>query len=327
MRVGRPVRAAAVRASLSHNLDPSCVTGSRVVAEGGVMGQVRVGLVGAGPWAEMVHAPALAAGPDTTLAGIWARRPEAARALADAHGVPAFERLGDLFEACEAVAFCVPPAVQAELGVLAAKAGKALLLEKPLAADLDGARRLAGAIEEAGVASQMLFTFRYSSATAEFLDRARLIEPFGGHAANVSGALHGGPFATPWRLERGAVLDIGPHMIDLLDAALGPVVAVRAHGDPLGWVGLLLEHEGGAVSEASLSMAARGDTPPSRVEVYGRRGSAALLGSDLGDVFPEVVRQFAATVRAGGGHPLDARHGLRLQEVIDEAERQLLRTG
>ncbi|GII35150.1 Gfo/Idh/MocA family protein [Planotetraspora phitsanulokensis] len=288
------------------------------------MEPVSVGLVGAGPWAEMVHAPALAAGPHTRLAGVWARRPQAADELAGKHRVPSFERLEELFDLCEAVAFCVPPGVQAELGVLAAKAGKAVLLEKPLAADLDGARRLADAIGEAGVASQMLFTFRYAPATTAFLGRARALRPFGGRAADTSGVLYGGPFATPWRLERGALLDIGPHMIDLLDAALGPVVSVRAHGDPLKWVGLLLEHEGGAVSEASLTMAAGGDLPPARVEVYGVEGNASLLGSEVGDdAFPAVAREFARTVRSGGGHPLDARHGLRIQEIIADAERQL----
>ncbi|ETK36064.1 dehydrogenase [Microbispora sp. ATCC PTA-5024] len=283
-----------------------------------------VGLVGAGPWAGMVHAPALAKGPHTRLAGVWARRPEASRALAAAHGAPAFERLEDLFDASEAVAFSVPPAVQADVAGRAAKAGKALLLEKPLAADLDGARRLAAAIAEAGVASQMVFTFRYSPATTAFLEAARALRPFGGHAAYISGGLNGGPFATPWRLERGAVLDLGPHMIDLLDAALGRVVGVRAHGDPLGWAGLLLEHESGAVSEASLTMRAGGETPPARVEVYGAEGNATLLGSDLGDdAFAEVARQFAETVRRGGGHPLDAAHGLRIQEILEEAERGL----
>ena len=211
---------------------------------------ISVGLVGAGPWAEMVHAPRLAAGPDTRLAGVWARRPEAARRF----GAPVFERIEELFDNCEAVAFSVPPAVQAELGVLAAKAGKALLLEKPLAADLDGARRLAGAIAEAGVASQMVLTWRYSAATRAFLARVSAIEPFGGHAANITGAMLGGDFATPWRLERGAILDVGPHMIDLLEASLGRVVGVRAHGNPRGWVGLLLEHETGSVSEASLCL-------------------------------------------------------------------------
>ncbi|GAA4555368.1 Gfo/Idh/MocA family oxidoreductase [Planotetraspora kaengkrachanensis] len=283
-----------------------------------------MGLVGAGPWAEMVHAPELAAGPHTRLAGVWARRREAADELAARHRVPSYERLEDLFDRCEAVAFCVPPAVQAELAVLAAKAGKAVLLEKPLAADLDGARRLADAIGEAGVASQMVFTFRYSPATTAFLERARALRPYGGHASSLSGVLHGGAFATPWRLERGALLDIGPHVIDLMDAALGPVASVRAHGDPLGWVGLLLDHTGGAVSEVSLTMAGSGDLPPTRVDVYGAEGSATLLGSEIGDdAFAAVAREFAGTVRRGGGHPLDARHGLRMQEIIADAERQL----
>ncbi|MEU6997437.1 Gfo/Idh/MocA family oxidoreductase [Nonomuraea sp. NPDC046570] len=283
------------------------------------MEPLAVGLVGAGPWAEMAHAPMLAAGPYTRLAGVWARRPEAAARL----GAPVYERIEELFDACEAVAFCVPPAVQAELGVLAARAGKAVLLEKPLAADLDGAKRLAGAIAEAGVPSQMLLTMRYASETRDFLARCALIEPFGGHAANVSGALlGGGPFATPWRLERGALLDVGPHVVDLLDAALGEVVGVRAHGNPLGWVGLLLEHAGGAVSEASLCMAATGDLPPATFAVFGAKGSAVLPHFEH-DPLDVVAEEFARTVRQGGGHPLDAAHGLRLQHVIAEAENQL----
>ncbi|MFE3448230.1 Gfo/Idh/MocA family protein [Nonomuraea sp. NPDC059194] len=283
------------------------------------MEPLAVGLVGAGPWAEMAHAPMLAKGPHTRLAGVWARRPEAAARL----GAPVYERIEELFDNVEAVAFCVPPAVQAELGVLAAKAGKALLLEKPLAADLDGARRLAGAVAEAGVPSQMLLTLRYSPQAREFLSRCAEVEAFGGQATAVSGTLTGGgPFATPWRLERGALLDVGPHVIDLLDAALGRVVGVRAHGDPLRWMGLLLDHEGGAVSEVSMSMSAAGDFTPMRVEVYGAAGSVQLPAFD-DDPLDVVAEEFAATVRRGGGHPLDAARGLHLQEIIAEAEAQL----
>ena len=285
---------------------------------------VAVGLVGAGPWAGMVHAPRLAAGPHTRLAGVWARRPEASAELAATYGTPSFADVEELFETCEAVAFAVPPDVQGELAVRAARAGKAVLLEKPLAMDLDGARRLTEAIEEAGVASQMVFSLRYSDAARSFLDRVRGLEPFGGYGSFVSSVLSGGPFATPWRLERGALLDLGPHIVDLLDAALGPVVAVRAHGDPLAWLGLMLEHEGGAVSEASLSMAGAGELPPARIEVYGRQGHALLDWSDAGDdSFATMVAEFATTVRNGGGHPLDARHGLRIQEILAAAEAQL----
>ncbi|MFC5833234.1 Gfo/Idh/MocA family protein [Nonomuraea insulae] len=283
------------------------------------MEPLAVGLIGAGPWARMAHVPMLARGPHTRLAGVWARRPESAAEL----GAPVFTKIEELFDHCEAVAFCVPPAVQAEYAVLAARAGKALLLEKPLADSLDNARRLADAVGEAGVASQMVLTLRYAPQTHAFLARCAEIEPFGGHAANISGALLGDhPFRTPWRVERGALLDVGPHVIDLLDAALGRVTGVRAHGRSLGWTGLLLEHEGGAVSEASLCMAAAGDPSPPTFAVYGRTGSAVLPHFD-DDPLETVAGEFARTVRDGGGHPLDAAHGLRLQRIIAEAEAQL----
>ncbi|MFC4014894.1 Gfo/Idh/MocA family protein [Nonomuraea purpurea] len=283
------------------------------------MEPVAVGLIGAGPWAERAHAPMLSKGPHTRLAGVWARRPEAAARL----GAPVFERIEELFDACEAVAFCVPPAVQAELAVRAARAGKALLLEKPLADSLEGAQRVADAVAETGVTSQMALSMRYTAASRAFLARCAEIEPIGGHAAAISGALlDGHHFATPWRLKRGALLDVGPHVIDLLDAALGPVTGVRAHGDPLGWTGLLLEHEGGAVSEASLCMVAGGERPPSIFAAYGRSGSA-VLGPFEDDPKANLVEEFARTVRQGGGHPLDAAHGLRLQRIIAQAEAQL----
>ncbi|MEU8398405.1 Gfo/Idh/MocA family oxidoreductase [Nonomuraea sp. NPDC048892] len=282
------------------------------------MEPVAVGLVGAGPWARMAHGPMLAKGPHTRLAGVWARRPESAAEL----GAPVFTRIEELFDHCEAVAFCVPPAVQAEYAALAARAGKALLLEKPLADSLDNARRLADVIAETGVPSQMVLTLRYAAQTRDFLARCAEIEPFGGHAVNISGTLLGDhPFATPWRLERGALLDVGPHVIDVLDAALGRVTGVRAHGRSLGWTGLLLEHEGGAVSEVSLCMTTPGEAPPQTIAVYGRTGSAVLPHFEE-DPLETVAEEFARTVRQGG-HPLDAAHGLRIQRIIAEAEAQL----
>ncbi|MGH3243761.1 MAG: Gfo/Idh/MocA family protein [Spirillospora sp.] len=286
---------------------------------------VAVGLVGAGPWAGMVHAPVLAAGPSTRLAGVWARRPEASAELAGKHGAPSFARVEELFDACEAVAFSVPPDVQADLAVRAVRAGKAVLLEKPLAMDLDGAHRLTDAIAEAGVPSQMVLSMRYSRAARAFIERARGLEPFGGFATFVSSVANGGPFATPWRLDKGPLLDHAPHIVDLLDAALGPVTAIHAHSrDRIAWVALTLEHEGGATSQAALSMARVDDPAPPLVEIYGRKGNARVDFGELGDdAFPTMVAEFAAAVRGGPRHPLDAAHGLRLQKILAAAEAQL----
>jgi predicted dehydrogenase len=287
---------------------------------------VAVGLVGAGPWASLVHAPVLAAGPHTRLAGVWARRPEAAAELAAKHGTTPQASIDALFDTCEVIACCVPPDVQAEVAVRAARAGKHLLLEKPIAGDLDGAERLVDAVGEAGVLSMIVLSWRYSSVVRSFVDEARSFAAFGGRGQFVSGALLGGMFATPWRLERGPLLDLGPHLVDLLDATLGPVTAVRAHGDLRTWVGLLLDHEGGAASEASMCASSGLQPHRSGVELYSTAGVLDLdAGTAVGPAaFATLTEELATMVRTATPHPLDVHHGLHLQRVLADAEAQLL---
>ena len=288
------------------------------------MSPLRVGLVGAGPWAGLFHAPMLAAGPETELAGVWARRPEAAEELAGRHGSRAFPRYEDLLDVCEAVAFAVPPNVQATLAAVAAGAGKAVMLEKPLGLSLPEATRLADAVGEAGVGSSVVLTWRYSPAVRAFLHAAAGVAPVGGRAWFLSGALLGGWFSTPWRLQWGALPDVGPHVIDLLDAAMGPVTDIRAHGDSLRWVGLLLEHEGGGVSEASLSGTVDPEARRSGCEVYSAAKSAVIdTGSVSADAVGVLRAEFATHARDPKPHPLDVHRGVYLQRLIDDAQSQL----
>lgn len=286
---------------------------------------IRVGLVGAGPWAAIVHAPMLAAGPGTTLQAVWARRSEAARELADRHGAAVAASTDELFERCQAVAFAVPPAVQAALAPEAARAGCALLLEKPIAADLAGAEALAAAVGEAGVASMVVLSWRYAAEVRSFLEAAAGFEAYGGMGRFLSAGLLAGPFKTPWRLERGPLLDLGPHVIDLLDAALGTVTAIRASGELADWVTLQLEHESGVASSAVLSGTTAVEPHWAGVELYGPAGVLEVdcAGAVGTDAFATLTAEFAAACR-GKHHPLDVRRGLHLQRLLDQAEGQLL---
>lgn len=281
---------------------------------------LRVGVVGAGPWAQMVHAPMVARHPHTTLAGVWARRPDAAAALAAAHDSTAAATFAELLDRCDAVAFAVPPDVQAEMAIVAARAGKTLLLEKPIALDLDAAERLADAVGHAGVGSQVVLSWRYSEAVRAFLAEVAASSPIGGRGHFLSGAALGGPFATPWRHEHGPLLDLGPHLIDTLDAALGPVVGVRAHGDPQRWVGLLFDHASGVVSEASLSARSGADPGQAGVEVHTEAGvievdATAAVGPAA---MVAVVDELVATA-GGTPHALDVHRGLHLHRILAAA--------
>ncbi|MCC6650995.1 MAG: Gfo/Idh/MocA family oxidoreductase [Candidatus Eisenbacteria bacterium] len=279
---------------------------------------VAVALAGAGPWATNAYAPMLAAGPETRLAGVWARRGEAARELAAAHGVPAFTSFEALLASCEAVAFAVPPDVQAELGVLAARAGRHLMLDKPLALELPDAERLAEAALGAGCVTQLMLTHRFRSTTSSWLEQARASGAIGARLAFLSGAFVRGPYACPWRREHGALHDLGPHAFDLLEGALGPIVHITGRGDPRRWVSLACEHEGGAVSDLSLSGVMTLPQTVFTLECYGPQGALAFdaVAASAESPWGEVRRLFARAVRGGPRSPHDVRRGLELQRLI-----------
>ena len=289
---------------------------------------LRMGLVGAGPWAGMVHAPLLAGGPGTSLVVVWARRHDAAEELASRYGAVAAASYEDLLDQCDAVAFAVPPDVQAELATRAAQAGKHLLLEKPLAFELADAERLAAAVDEAGVSTLMFLTNRFTAEVRDFLDRVAGTRPQGAQISFVSGGSRPGAFfATPWRVERGALLDLGPHVLDLLDATLGPIAEVTAVGDPTRMVALTTRHQSGLVGQALLSITAEGAEGALVCKVHTDAGPVVFDSTTVSDqtgFFPTIAGELAETVATGRAHPLDVRRGLMLQRLVDQAEQSLV---
>jgi predicted dehydrogenase len=286
---------------------------------------IAVALIGAGPWAEKAYAPMLAAGPETRLAAVWSRRPEAAQALAAAHGSVAVETFDAALARCEAVAFAVPPDVQAELGIRAARAGKALLLDKPLALTLEAAERLTRAVEDAGVVTQLMLTHRFRSRTASFIEQAHTWDTIGGRLAFLSSAFLRGPYACAWRKEHGALHDLGPHAFDLLEAAVGPIESIAGRGDPRRYVALGCRHANGAVIDVALSGAMPIESSVFRVDLYGPRGTLEFdaVAASVEEPWAEVRRRFAEAYRLGRSAGLDVHRGLSIQRLIDRAMRAL----
>jgi predicted dehydrogenase len=286
--------------------------------------QVRVGLIGAGQWARRIHAPGLANHPGTQLAKVWARRPDVARDLAGRHCAQVADDPVELIDSVDAVAFAVPPAVQAELALRAVQAGKHVILEKPIGSTLDEAGRLAGAITDNGVVSLVALVRRFAQETTQWLDDLQQTGGWvGGNAQWLSGALLSEDYATSeWRHTSGALLDIGPHVIDLMDAALGritEVVAATKAANDL-WH-ILLAHQGGATSTISMSL--KMPLRPTVVDfaVYGDNGYRTLPGRDspADQCYAALLDDFVAMVHSDTTtHPCDAQRGLHLQRVIEQ---------
>jgi predicted dehydrogenase len=280
---------------------------------------MRFGLVGTGYWAEVAHAAGIAAHPQAELVSVWGRDPAKAAVLAEKHGVEALADLDDLIANVDAVAFSVPPDVQAQLALRAAEAGKALLLEKPLALTVEAAERLVGAVRAPTV---VFFTFRLDPRLASlYRDEVEPHDWDGGSALYLASIFEpGNPFGeSPWRQRHGALWDLGPHALSALLPALGPVERVKAVRGPADQVHLALRHESGAASSLSLSLTAPAGL--NEVVFWGQDGAVRISGGE--DV--DVAAAYAAAIDAlvAGETPFDARFGLEVVRVLAAAEAEL----
>jgi predicted dehydrogenase len=284
---------------------------------------LRVGLVGAGPWAHKVHAPGIAGHPRTSLVAVWARRFAAAAEVATIGGATAVADFDELLGQVDAVAFAVPPAVQAPLATRAALAGKHLILEKPVAPSVAEAEELVAAVERSGVTSIMMLTFRYAATTRKWLAEVHGADDWdGGMARWFSGTLLEAKYeGSRWRHDGGALADIGPHVFDLLDAALGPVTSLeQARVTDTGLWHVMLGHEGGRLSTASLSMHTPAQPALTDFAVHGPQGFLPFDASgDAGERYAVLLDDFVRLVDDGTAeHPLDVRRGLHVQRLLDE---------
>jgi predicted dehydrogenase len=289
---------------------------------------LRFALVGTGYWARIAHAPALASADGVELAAVWGRNQEAAAALAAAHQATAYEDIDAMLAAVDGVAFAVPPDVQAPIAAAAARAGKHLLLEKPIAISEAEADDLVEAVTRGQVASVVFFTLRFQAAMRAWLAEVTARGEWTGGIASWFGSslLESSPFNSPWRREKGALWDIAPHVVSLLWAVLGPVTSVTADGGPADVSHLILHHRDGASSTVTVSQSAGEKAAGLEAFVWGSSGRSAAPAAASDPVPPlrTALAELTGNIHSGRtAHPCDVRFGRDVGHVIAEAQRQI----
>jgi predicted dehydrogenase len=265
-------------------------------------GKVRVGVLGLGAIAQVVHLPVLADIADVELVGVCDVDKPKAKAIAARFGIPhVFDTDDAVFRSdlIDAVVICTPSHQHEPQAIAALEAGKHVLVEKPLALSSEASVRVVAAADKAQRVLMVAMNNRFrpdSLALKPFVDGNELGDVFLARGAWLNRKVR--VTRPTWRHRKataggGAMMDLGVQTLDLAMWLLGfpKVQSICTHFHTMegmevedsAAIIVRLANGGGITLTVSWSLVA--DRDRHYMRVLGTRGSGAI--GPLG-VFKEV---------------------------------------
>lgn len=253
--------------------------------------KIRFGIIGCGMIAGW-HANAIKALEGAELVGVTDTYPEGARSFAQKYEAGVFDT-PELLLACkeiDIVCICTPSGLHAPQAIMAANAGKHIIVEKPMALNLAEVDQVIKAVEKNNVKMSIISQLRFTPAVKKLkeavdsglLGRVVMGDIFMKFYRSQEYYDKGGWRGT-WAMDGGgALMNQGIHGIDLLRYVMGPVKTVYANTRTLArkievedTAAAVVEFESGALGVI------QGTTSiypgyPRRMEICGDRGSIVL---------------------------------------------------
>ena len=261
------------------------------------MRTITFALVGTGGVAP-THAEALRSMEGASLLAVYSRNAVTAASFAKKHSCTPYTDYNEMLKRpdLDAVIICTPSGLHADLGILAARAGKHVIVEKPIDVSLEKAEALIAACRKNKVKLCVIFQRRFEESV--FRLKTMLAEgklgrlSFGGCHIKLyrsqeyydSGAWRG-----TWALDGGGVLiNQGIHYIDLMQYLMGPVAEVSAYSGTYTHqrievedeIVAALRFENGALGVIEATTNAYPGLM-SRIDIYGAEGTAVIENDKL----------------------------------------------
>ena len=200
--------------------------------------KVRWGIIGCGDVTEVKSGPALQKAEGSELVAVMRRNGALAEDYAQRHGVAKwYDDAAALVNDPDvnAVYVATPPGFHHEYTLLAAKAGKPVYVEKPMARNHAECQEMIAACEEAGVP---LFVAYYRRGLPKFVEIKRLLDSGVIGEVRFVQSTYLQPMRDyqeglePWRIQPelsggGLFVDLGSHTLDILDYLIGPIREVK----------------------------------------------------------------------------------------------------
>ena len=249
------------------------------------------GIIGCGMIANF-HATAIREIAGARMIGATDVVKESRSAFAEKYAIRAFDTAEELLASPEVdvVCICTPTGYHAALAIKAAKAGKHIVAEKPMALNLKEADEVIKAVESSKVKMEVISQLRFAKAVR----RLKKAVDDGILGKLVTGDIYmkfyrsqeyydKGGWRGTWKMDGGgAVMNQGIHGIDLLQYVMGPVKSIFAHTRTLvrnieveDTASALLEYKNGALGVIQGTTSVYPGLPR-RMEISGEKGTIIL---------------------------------------------------
>lgn len=310
------------------------------------MKRLRVGVIGLGEIGG-AHCASIATLPQAELVAVADLRSEVATRVASQYGATAYAQAEELLAhpGLDAVIIALPDHLHRAAAVAAAAAGKAMLVEKPLAVDANDAEAIVRAANDAKVFLMVGFTVRYFP---QYI-RARHAVASGELGTIVSAFARRVNVVTQTERIQGRVgvlHFLGVHDFDALRWIIGDEVvsvhAISASSAPLAYpveneTFTTLRFKGGAIACVQAGWYLPTNHPAGfdfRLDLTGRNGSLNLsmmeqgisIFGGTGASYPYMAapliaedRDFVDSVLAGAPSPIPGSEGLAAGAIVDAA--------
>jgi len=261
-------------------------------------GKLRIGIAGAGHFGRY-HALKVAASDRAVISGIHDLDIERARTVGWEAGGPELSFL-DLLAASDAIVVAAPAEAHHELAAAALRAGRHVLVEKPIAATLEQADDLAKLASERNLVLQVGHLERFSAAYGAMA--GRLTAPLYIEATRIA------PYK-PRGTDVSVILDLMIHDLDLILALVdSPIASVDAVG-----AAVASQHEDIANARIRFESGAVATITASRVSARTER--RMRIFSQNGYMAADFAHRRLSVVARGKGAPLPGVQDFGIEEI------------
>ena len=269
--------------------------------------QVGTALIGCGKVGD-THAQAFASLRESRFVAVYHPRPERAGAFARRYGVRAYSDLDQMLAASniQMVSVCTPHPSHSKLAVACARAGRHVLVEKPMAVDLIGCDQMIAAADEAGIKLGVVSQRRFYEPVLrvkQAIEAGKIGRPVLG-TVEVMGWRDKAyyeldPWRGKWATEGGGVLVTQTtHQVDLLQWFMGPVEELFGYWSNLNHPTIEVEDTAVAVmrfkSGALGTILVSNSQKPGfhgKIHVHGETGASIGVQTDGGSPFVSGVTE------------------------------------